>query len=148
MFSTWILILGTLGYPRMRIQIRPVRTAEPPRRFRGSHSNRRQPVPSEKLPKTARNKLQMTITRPTPGLRSSSFAHPIQVDHPGAHGTIPDRFRAIPDDFLMKRRQKCQKNVEITKNGPENYIFCQKCRRNVTFFAKRGQRPFLSYIKK
>ena len=81
---------------------RPVGTAEPPRRFRGSHSNRRQPVPPEKLPKIAKNNLKMTITRPTPGLRSSSFAHPIQVDHPGAHGTGPDRFRAIQDDFLMK----------------------------------------------
>ena len=61
-----------------------------------------EPAPPEKLPKIRKNNFQMAITRPTPGLRSSSFAHPIQVDHPGAHGTGPDRFRALLDDFLMK----------------------------------------------
>ena len=80
---------------------RPVGTAEPPRRFRGSHSNRRQPVPSEKLPKITKNNFQMTITRPPPGLRSSSWVYPIQVNHPGAHGTIPDRIRPTLDDFLI-----------------------------------------------
>ena len=44
--------------------------------------------------------IQMIITRSSEGLRSSSRACPIQVDHPGAHGTLPDRFRLIPDDFL------------------------------------------------
>ena len=62
----------------------------------------------------------MIITRPSEGLWSSSWAYPIQVDHAGAHGTGPDRFRAIPDDFLMKSRQKYQTHIKITKNGSEN----------------------------
>ena len=49
-----------------------------------------------------KSNMQMTITPPSDGPRSSSRAHPIQVDHPGAHGTGPDRFRAVPDHFLMK----------------------------------------------
>ena len=61
-----------------------------------------EPAPPEKIPKIRKNNLQMAITRPTRGLRSSSFAYPIQVGHAGAHGTGPDRFRAVPDDFLMK----------------------------------------------
>ena len=55
-----------------------------------------------KWPKITKNDLQTTITLPSDGLRSSSRAHPIQVDHAGAHGTGPDRFRAVPDHFLMK----------------------------------------------
>ena len=56
----------------------------------------------EKIPKIFTNNLQMTITLPSDGLRTSSWARPIQVDHAGAHGTGPDRFRAVPDHFLMK----------------------------------------------
>ena len=56
----------------------------------------------KQVPKMMKHNIQMIITRPPPGLRSSSWAHPIQIDHPGAHGTIPDRFRAVPDDLLMK----------------------------------------------
>ena len=51
--------------------------------------------------------------------------HPIQVDHAGAHGTGPDRFRAVPDDFLMKTLFFKQndfsgkkKNVFSTKSRP------------------------------
>ena len=63
-----------------------------------------EPAPPEKLPNIRKKNLQMAITRPTRGLRSSSFAYPIQVGHAGAHGTTPDRFRAIPDDFLMFKK--------------------------------------------
>ena len=46
--------------------------------------------------------IQMIITRPSEGLWSSSRACPIQVDRPGARETVPDRFRLVPEDFLMK----------------------------------------------
>ena len=45
-------------------------------------------------PKMIQNNLQMTIARPSEGPWGSSFAHPKQVDHAGAHGIGPDRFRA------------------------------------------------------
>ena len=51
----------------------------------------------------------MTITPPSEGPRSSSWVHPIQVDHAGAHGTVPDQFRAVPDDLLMKTLTVCEK---------------------------------------
>ena len=34
--------------------------------------------------------IQMIITRPSEGLRSSSRVCPIQVDRPGARGTVPE----------------------------------------------------------
>ena len=45
--------------------------------------------------------IQMIITRPSEGLRSSSWVWSIQVDQPGTRETVPDRFRLIRDDFLM-----------------------------------------------
>ena len=85
-----------------------------------------EPAPPEKLPKIRKNNLQMAITRPTRGLRSSSFAYPIQVGHAGAHGTTPDRFRAIPDDFLMKSRQKYQKITKSPKTDPKTTNFAKQ----------------------
>ena len=84
-----------------------------------------EPAPPEKLQKIRKNNLQMAITRPTRGLRSSSFAYPIQVGHAGAHGTTPDRFRAIPDDFLMKSRQKYQNISKSPKTVPKTLIFAE-----------------------
>ena len=46
--------------------------------------------------------LQMIITRLSEGLRSSSWVWSIQVDRPGTHETVPDRFRLIPDHLLRK----------------------------------------------
>ena len=56
----------------------------------------------------------MIITRPSKGLRSSSWVWYIQVDRPGTRETVPDRFRLIPDDFLM--------NIQFFENVM--FFFC------------------------
>ena len=89
-----------------------------------------------------KNNLQMIITPPSVGLRTSSWAHPIQVDHAGAHGTGPDRFRAVPDHFLMKtqifsKMVLFQNIISFVKKVVSN----KKCARHFRARAGPGPRP-------
>ena len=45
--------------------------------------------------------VQMIITRQSEGLRSSSRVWSIYVDRPEARGTVPERFEAVREEFLM-----------------------------------------------
>ena len=60
--------------------------------------------------------LQMIITRLSEGLRSSSWVWSIQVDLPGTRETVPDRFRLVPEDFLMKILLSDKSITFLTKN--------------------------------